>query len=403
MLRSLVGSEMCIRDRSDTVQDEIRRQVLDNLGRLEGYFRSADPEGRGYISHLDFRKGLYESCGLPYSAVGVLMGDVPTVGGMVDYTKWCSQFVASSRRTAALTQDYVRTHDDLLKEVQFQIQHKFSDLRAAFRTFDTNGDGLVSLYEFKRALYLHLGVLPSHMDALFRYIDHNDSGYINYDEWLQFFAQDFNQYNARIGETTGAPISALRRRVMQREVQHAQPTPSAVPAIGQSGIPTAEFSDRSAILDMVESKVAEAQINVNPLRQMQLVDEIRELNLPPAKQVEFLRNLPITTDKKVQVFRELQLSPAHESKFLADIRAMDYLRASMKEGGNDRKGLEGLFVGPTREVALVNEIRRTPVTAGRKLGLLQDLPISTSKKLDLIHELRLVQYIDDVYKERARK
>jgi hypothetical protein len=103
----------------------------------------------------------------------------------------------------------------------------------------------------------------------------------------------------------------------------------------------------------------------------------------------------------VQVFRELQLSPVYESKFLADIRAMDYLRSSLKDGG-DKKGLEGLFVSPTREVALVNDIRRTPVTTDRKLGLLRDLPLSTSKKLDLVHELRLVEYIDDVYRERAR-
>jgi len=387
---------------ADTVQDEIRRQIMDHIGRLETSFREMDPEGKGYISHLDFRKALYLCCGLPYSAVGVLMGDVPTTGGMVDYTKWSSQFVASSRRTAGLTQEYMRTHDDLLKELQHQIKSKFSDLHAAFRTFDNNGDGLVSLYEFKRSLYLHLGVLPSHMDALFRYIDHNDSGYINYDEWLQFFAQDFNTSRASLSNTAGAPISPLRRRIMQREMQHAAPVAPTVPSIGDSGIKRSSFSDRSSILDMVESKVAEGQINVNPLRQMQLIDEIRALNLPAAKQVEFLRNLPVSTDKKVQVFRELQLSPVYESKFLADIRAMDYLRSSMKENGSDRRGLEGLFVGPTREVALVNEIRRTPVSSAGKLGLLQDLPLSTSKKLDLIHELRLVQYIDDVYKERAR-
>merc|ERR1712153_234308 len=255
---------------------------------------------------------------------------------------------------------------------------------------DDNGDGLVSLYEFKRSLYLHLGVLPSHMDALFRYIDHNDSGYINYDEWLQFFAQDFNTSRASLSNTAGAPISPLRRRIMQREMQHAAPVAPTVPSIGDSGIKRSSFSDRSSILDMVESKVAEGQINVAPLRQMQLVDEIRALNLP------------VSTDAKVQVFRELQLSPVYESKFLADIRAMDYLRSSMKENGSDRRGLEGLFVGPTREVALVNEIRRTPLSSAGKLGLLKDLPLSTSKKLDLIHELRLVQYIDDVYKERAR-
>merc|ERR1719313_765318 len=127
---------------------------------------------------------------------------------------------------------------------------------------------------------------------------------------------------------------------MQREMQHAPSVPATVPDLGNSGIKQTSFADRSSILDMVESKIAEGQINVNPLRQMQLVDEIRALNLPAAKQVEFLRNLPVGTDKKVQVFRELQLSPVYESKFLADIRAMDYLRHSMKEGGGDRRGLE---------------------------------------------------------------
>ena len=152
---------------------------------------------------------------------------------------------------------------------------------------------------------------------------------------------------------------------------------------------------------MLDAKRQEGELKVAPLRQMQLVDEIRALNLAPGRQVEFLRDLPVGTEKKVQIFRELQLSPVYESQFLADIRAMDYLRASMK-GGGDKKGLEGLFVSPTREVALVNDIRRTPISTGRKLGLLRDLPLSTSKKLDLVHELRLVEYIDDVYRERAR-
>merc|ERR1711966_553114 len=123
-------------------------------------------------------------------------------------------------------------------------------------------------------------------------------------------------------------------------MQHAAPVAPTVPDLGNSGIKQTSFADRSSILDMVESKIAEGQINVNPLRQMQLVDEIRALNLPAAKQVEFLRNLPVSTDKKVQVFRELQLSPVYESKFLADIRAMDYLRASLKNGGTEKKGLE---------------------------------------------------------------
>jgi Ca2+-binding EF-hand superfamily protein len=381
------------------VNEEIRRQIMDHMGRLEVAFRELDPEGKGYISHLDFRKALYIHCGLPYSAVGVLMGDVPSAGGMVDYTKWVTEFVANSRKTTGLTREYIRTHDELLTEMQAAIRSKFADVHGAFRTFDTNGDGLISLYEFKRALYLHLGVLPSHMDALFRYIDTNDSGYINYDEWLQFFASDFNAQPG--GSGAGGPISPLRKRVLQREMQRAGTTPSSVPLLPGNAVPQSTYNDRTSILGMLDAKRAEGEIGVAPLRQMQLVDEIRALNLAPGKQVEFLRDLPVSTEKKVQVFRELQLSPVYESKFLADIRAMDYLRASLKTGG-DKRGLEGLFVSPTREVALINDIRRTPLSGNRKLGLLRDLPLSTSKKLDLAHELRLVEYIDDVYRERAR-
>jgi len=379
------------------VNEEIRRQIMDHMGRLEVAFRELDPEGKGYISHLDFRKAMYIHCGLPYSAVGVLMGDVPSAGGMVDYTKWVTQFVANSRKTSGLTREYIRTHDELLSEMQSAIRTKFADIHAAFRAFDTNGDGLISLYEFKRALYLHLGVLPSHMDALFRYIDSNDSGYINYDEWLGFFGQNF-------GTTPGGsqgPLSPLRKKVLQREMMFNATKPEPVVTLPGNAVPQSSYSERTSILDMLDAKRQEGEIGVAPLRQMQLVDEIRALNLAPGKQVEFLRDLPVSTEKKVQVFRELQLSPVYESKFLADIRAMDYLRASLKDGG-DKRGLEGLFVSPTREVALINDIRRTPMSSNRKLGLLRDLPLSTSKKLDLVHELRLVEYIDDVYRERAR-
>ena len=41
---------------------------------------------------------------------------------------------------------------------------------------------------------------------------------------------------------------------------------------------------------------------------MQLVDEIRALRLDPERQMETLRDLPISADKKIDLFRELQLN-----------------------------------------------------------------------------------------------
>ena len=52
---------------------------------------------------------------------------------------------ASARRTSGLTREYIRTHDELLNEMQMGIRGKFSDVHAAFRAFDTNADGLISL------------------------------------------------------------------------------------------------------------------------------------------------------------------------------------------------------------------------------------------------------------------
>ena len=70
---------------------------------------------------------------------------MPSAGGMVDYTKWVTEFVANSRKTTGLTREYIRTHDELLTEMQAAIRSKFADVHGAFRTFDTNGDGLISL------------------------------------------------------------------------------------------------------------------------------------------------------------------------------------------------------------------------------------------------------------------
>lgn len=51
----------------------------------------------------------------------------------------------SARRTSGLTREYIRTHDELLNEMQMGIRGKFADVHAAFRAFDTNADGLISL------------------------------------------------------------------------------------------------------------------------------------------------------------------------------------------------------------------------------------------------------------------
>jgi|ERR1711865_741551 len=56
--------------------------------------------------------------------------------------------------------------------------------------------------------------------------------------------------------------------------------------------------------------------------------------------------------------------------------------------------------GPAR--ADLNQIRKTAVSPQYKIRMVKDLPISTHKKLELIHELRMAEAMDDIIREREK-
>jgi hypothetical protein len=137
---------------------------------------------------------------------------------------------------------------------------------------------------------------------------------------------------------------------------------------------------------------------------MQLVDEIRALRLQPERQMETLRDLPISADKKIDLFRELQLSSATESSFLSDMRSVDYMRSSLSHTNPVRRSAEHVLrAAPQTETKLIDEVRRMPVSDARRASMLKDLPISTGKKIDMMQGLRLTNYVDGVYKQRPIK
>jgi len=207
------------------------------------------------------------------------------------------------------------------------------------------------------------------------------------------------------------PTSALARRIAegasQRSATHQASLEAGHLPIRSSTIPPAGPSAKShvnSITDVLSGRRATGEVHVSAVREMQLLDEIRALRLDSERQMELLRDLPVSADKKIDFFRELQLSSAVESSFLTDMRNVDYMRASLSHTNPVRRSAENVLrAAPEREMKLISEIRRMPISDTRRGQLLRDLPISTPKKLDLVQEMKLTDYVDSVYKKRPIK
>jgi len=56
--------------------------------------------------------------------------------------------------------------------------------------------------------------------------------------------------------------------------------------------------------------------------------------------------------------------------------------------------------GPAR--ADLAQIRKTNISPQYKIRMVKDLPVSTQKKLELVHELRMAEAMDDIIREREK-
>eukprot|EP00658_Telonema_sp_P-2_P016180 TRINITY_DN16269_c0_g1_i2.p1 TRINITY_DN16269_c0_g1~~TRINITY_DN16269_c0_g1_i2.p1 ORF type:complete len:180 (-),score=34.82 TRINITY_DN16269_c0_g1_i2:184-723(-) len=138
-----------------------------------------------------------------------------------------------------------------------------------------------------------------------------------------------------------------------------------------------------SVTEVLDGRRAQSQIQVGPVREMQLLDEIRSLRLPVKDQMQMLRTLPVSSDKKIDYFRELQTKP-QDSSYLTDLQVTEYLRSTVAHGNPLRRTAEKVLrSAPARELSLVGQVSRMPLSGASKIALIRDLPASASKKLDL--------------------
>jgi hypothetical protein len=277
---------------------------------------------------------------------------------------------------------------------------------AACGKFDPDHTGKVSKHDLRRILFNELQIFPSHMDELMKTVDANARGEVVFGEWLA-------NYNRSLPSRRGADapaekVTSLRARIDSgiglRSITHSSSLekdhlPVQSTTLHARG-PSATVHVPS-IVDVIQGRRAETQINVAPVREMQLLDEIRALRMPVDKQMQFLRDLPVPADKKIDYFRELQLKPDMEASYVTDLHVTNYLRSTVQHGNPLKRNAEKVLRNtPQRELSLVGQVQRMPLSSASRIALIRDLPTTASKKLDLVHELRCADYVDSLKKTR---
>jgi len=131
-----------------------------------------------------------------------------------------------------------------------------------------------------------------------------------------------------------------------------------------------------------------------PTRVAELMAELSAL--PAAHAVDCLRDLPISTESKLNIFRELDLGPIEvEVGFLRDLKRLDYMRNASSELVST--------VSPARMLALANEVRLQPMRPTDRFDCVKEMPVSSETKLQLATEMGLHAMLDSelLRQERA--
>jgi Ca2+-binding EF-hand superfamily protein len=452
----------------EALAEEVRTMVLDRVREIRQGCLVVDPRATGLISVADFRKVLYFDGGLPYTAVTAVMASIPAQEGYVHYDLWIHGFLNATVPQATAGQPAVPA--PLPTELRFgeapnsvalmvdELRHvvvgNFDRIMRIFVTKDSAATGLVPMADFKRVLYLDLGISPAHLDILFNSVGCADSGFMDYAEWLRFVvatpmpvAADFRMfYRASTVDPSAAPAGGPPPDLLRAEeaALHGGPQDPAEAekqmAVRDEHIAAEQHRSRLAaqiagvdshIRDlaierhMLDARVAEeARVlqdtlakeeehallrhalaeppshakftqellaekrarQLTPAQHVRLVDELLNIQTAsPTRAMGFVQRMHLEPSEKLDLYRDLRGTSAKEERFKRDLRVLEYLNGYSKQEP----------VGPQREAAILDELRRSSATPAKKVQLLKEMPIDAAKRLKLLHDLRLYNVIDE--------
>lgn len=170
---------------------------------LKSFFKLFDPSGKGELPRASFAAALREKLGLENistSDMNLLMDEYDKDGdGNITYEEFSAQVIPNDFEDGHGIIDFPHGNPQgdaedqlphLIKQVRKYIEQQ-KNFREAFRKMGAAGSGELSLYQFKACLRnAHLGNgMDKAVDLLFKHIDKDGSGHINFDE----FASELNK------------------------------------------------------------------------------------------------------------------------------------------------------------------------------------------------------------------
>ncbi|XP_026213888.1 calcium-binding protein 2 isoform X2 [Anabas testudineus] len=153
---------------SQTLDRELRPEELDELREA---FVEFDKNKKGYISHKDLGECM-RTMGYMPTEMELIELSQQICGGKVDF------------------EDFVELMGPkMLAETADMIGVK--ELRDAFKEFDSNGDGLISLTELREAMKKLMGeqVTNREINEILRDVDLNGDGLVDFEEFVRMMSR----------------------------------------------------------------------------------------------------------------------------------------------------------------------------------------------------------------------
>lgn len=440
--------------------------LLDRIREVRQGCLTIDPRTTGLISVSDFRKVLYFDAGLPYAAVTAVMSSIPAHEGYIHYDLWIHGFLNAtapqSSKTAAVPAplpselrygEAPKSVPLMVDELRHVVVGNFDKLMRIFVTNDAKGIGLIGMAEFKKILYMDLGMSPSHLDMIFTSIGCDDSGFMDYAEWLRFvaatpmpMATDFKIfYRPTALERNEPPFDKGGPDMLAEERAHMSMIAQTVEAEKQMAVREehlaaeqqrsrlahqiagvdAHIRDLAIERHMLDARVAEetrvlqdtlareeehsllrhalAEPPSHAKFTKELLAEKRARQLTPAQHtrlVDELLNIQTAAPTRAMGFvQRMHLEPAEKLDLYRDLRGTS---AKEERFMRDLRVLEYLNgyakkepVGPQEEAAILDQLRRSSATPAKKVQVLKEMPLDAAKRLKMLHDLRLYNVIDE--------